>query len=73
MMLLGLALAASAPTTSSARRASPSGINDLGQGVEFLPVAMGLFGIAEVMLTAVEKDELGQMIRVRMRDLLPNA
>ena len=54
------------------RRGSPSGSSDLGQGVEFLPVAMGLFGIAEVMLSAVEKENVGEMIRVRMRDLLPD-
>ncbi len=32
---------------------------------------MGLFGIAEVMLNALEKDGVAEMIRVRMRDLLP--
>ncbi|HWJ03504.1 MAG TPA: tripartite tricarboxylate transporter permease, partial [Verrucomicrobiae bacterium] len=40
-------------------------------GVEFLPVAMGLFGIAEVMMSAMEKEELGAAIKIKMRDLLP--
>src|SRR5512140_2289057 len=47
--------------------------DDLGQGVDFLPVAMGLFGIAEVMLSAVDTENPGQMIWVKMRDLLPRA
>jgi putative tricarboxylic transport membrane protein len=32
---------------------------------------MGLFGIAEVMLNSVEKEEIGEHIKIKMRDLLP--
>ena len=71
MLLLGLALATIGTDHLYGIPRFTFGISELGQGVEFLPVAMGLFGIAEVMLTALEKDEVGEMIRVRMRDLLP--
>jgi putative tricarboxylic transport membrane protein len=71
MLLIGLALATIGTDRLYATPRFTFGLSDLGQGVEFLPVAMGLFGIAEVMLTAVEKEEAGEMIRVRMRDLLP--
>jgi putative tricarboxylic transport membrane protein len=71
MLLIGLALATIGTDRLYATPRFTFGLSDLGQGVEFLPVAMGLFGIAEVMLTAVEKEGAAEMIRVRMRDLLP--
>ena len=71
MLLIGLALSTVGTDRLHGTPRFTFGISELGQGVEFLPVAMGLFGIAEVMLTAVEKEEVGEMIRVRMRDLLP--
>jgi putative tricarboxylic transport membrane protein len=71
MLLIGLALSTVGTDRLYATPRFTFGLSDLGQGVEFLPVAMGLFGIAEVMLTAVEKEDVGEMIRVRMRDLLP--
>ena len=48
MILLGLALGSVGMTTSRHARFT-FGINELGQGLDFLPVAMGLFGIAEVL------------------------
>jgi len=71
MLLIGLALSTIGTDRLHGTSRFTFGINELGQGVEFLPVAMGLFGIAEVMLTAVEKDQLGEIIKIRMRDLLP--
>jgi putative tricarboxylic transport membrane protein len=71
MMLLGLALSTVGTDRLHGTSRFTFGIDELGQGVDFLPVAMGLFGIGEVMLTAVESETAGEMIRVRMRDLLP--
>jgi len=71
MLLLGLALSTVGTDRLHGTQRFTFGIGELGQGVEFLPVAMGLFGIAEVLLTAVEKEGVGEMIRVKMRDLLP--
>jgi putative tricarboxylic transport membrane protein len=73
MMLLGLALSTVGTDRLHGTSRFTFGIGELGQGVDFLPVAMGLFGIGEVMLTAVESEAAGELIRVRMRDLLPNA
>jgi putative tricarboxylic transport membrane protein len=72
MMLLGLALSTVGTDRLHGTSRFTFGIGELGQGVDFLPVAMGLFGIGEVMLTAVETEVAGEMIRIRMRDLLPN-
>jgi putative tricarboxylic transport membrane protein len=72
MMLLGLALSTVGTDRLHGTGRFTFGIDDLGQGIDFLPVAMGLFGIGEVMLSAVENEAAGELIRVRMRDLLPN-
>ena len=71
MLLLGLALGCVGTDHLFGTARFTFGLDELAQGVEFLPVAMGLFGIAEVMTTAAQADELGQVIRVKMRDLLP--
>ena len=71
MLLLGLALATIGTDKLYGTPRFTFGVSRLGQGVEFLPVAMGLFGIAEVMLTALEKEIKEEMIHVRFRDLLP--
>ena len=46
-------------------------INELGQGIEFLPVAMGIFGIAEVLLSVQGKAVPQKARKVRLRELLP--
>lgn len=71
MVLLGLAVSTVGMDKLVGVQRFTFNISELGQGVEFLPVAMGLFGIAEVMTSAVEKEGLQQAIKVKMRDLLP--
>ncbi len=45
----------------------------LQQGIEFVPIAMGLFGIAEVLQVAEEKmTGKKDIIRVRLRELVPS-
>ena len=46
-------------------------INELGQGIEFLPVAMGVFGIAEVLLSVQGKEVPQSARKVRLKELLP--
>lgn len=49
------------------------GFNDLQKGIDFVPVAMGLFGIAEILEVAAEKiNEKQEVIKVKLRELLPN-
>ena len=45
---------------------------ELTRGIEFLPCAMGLFGMAEVFAIAVEPYDVGEMIKVKFRELYPN-
>lgn len=46
---------------------------ELGQGIELVPVAMGLYGIAEVLTIAERIAGLPEMIRVKFRELFPTA
>jgi putative tricarboxylic transport membrane protein len=43
----------------------------LTQGIELVPVAMGLFGMAEVLLVAEEAGGLPHLMTVRWRELFP--
>lgn len=45
---------------------------ELTRGIEFLPCAMGLFGMAEVFAIAVEPYDVGEMIKVKFRELYPS-
>ena len=49
------------------------GIGALEQGIDFIPVAMGLFGIAEVLESAEAKlKENQEVIKVKFRELFPS-
>ncbi|MDU4960594.1 MAG: tripartite tricarboxylate transporter permease [Sporomusaceae bacterium] len=48
------------------------GVLELTRGVEFLPVAMGIFGMAEIFSIAVEPYSVGELIKVRFRELYPS-
>ena len=45
---------------------------ELGQGVELVPVAMGLYGVGEVLLIAERISGTPSLIRVRFRELFPS-
>src|SRR5512136_2176239 len=47
------------------------GIVDLGDGIGIVPVAVGLFGVSEILLTAGQA-EMPQVIKPKLRDLLPS-
>lgn len=72
MVLLGLATATIGLDYISGVDRFTFGYYALGQGIDLLPVAMGIFGIAEVMITAQEKNHQdGKLINVTYRELLP--
>ena len=48
------------------------GVDDLMMGIEFLPVAVGLFGVSEIILTAVRPYAPPALEKIRLRDLYPN-
>src|SRR5207248_9612164 len=47
------------------------GIAELGDGIGVVPVAVGLFGLAEILLTAGMANP-PEVIRPKLRDLLPS-
>lgn len=47
------------------------GITALGDGVGLVPVAVGLFGISEILATA-GSSEIREVLKPRLRDLLPS-
>ena len=47
------------------------GVAELGDGIGVVPVAVGLFGLAEILLTAGQPNP-PEVIRPRLRDLLPS-
>jgi len=71
MILVGMALATVGVDFLTGLERFTYGIQELGQGLEFLPVAMGLFGIAEVLTTVEQKEFLQKVTKVRLRELLP--
>jgi len=48
------------------------GFESLRMGIDFLPVAMGLFGVAEILNLALETQILPAIKKVRFRELYPN-
>ena len=46
---------------------------ELGQGVELVPVAMGLYGIGEVLIIAERITGIPELIKVKFRELFPTS
>jgi len=47
------------------------GWDELMMGIDFLPIAMGVFGISEILTIALEKYKAPEVRKVRLRDLYP--
>ena len=71
MVLLGLLLATVGMEPLSGLPRFTFGQLELGQGIELVPVAMGLYGIAEVLLIAERITGIPALIKVRFRELFP--
>jgi putative tricarboxylic transport membrane protein len=71
MSLIGIALGTVGTDAITGVERFTFGVRDLGQGIDFLPVAMGLFGIAEVLFTVADKEAPASPKKVRIRELLP--
>jgi putative tricarboxylic transport membrane protein len=48
------------------------GWNDLMLGIDFLPIAMGFFGVSEILNIALEKYVKPEVNKVRLKDLYPS-
>ena len=70
MIVLGLALAAVGIDHLSGFTRFTHGRVELGDGISFLAVAMGLFGVAEI-LTNVEQKVVRDIIKPKLSTLLP--
>ncbi len=71
MVLIGLALTTVGIDPISGVERFTFGIYQLSQGIDLVPVAMGLFGIAEVLWAAWEDEKNPVPVNVKMRELLP--
>jgi putative tricarboxylic transport membrane protein len=71
LVAIGLALGTVGMDSISAVRRFTFGSTQLSQGVELVPVIMGLYGVAEVMLIAEAGLRKAHVTTVRLRELLP--
>ncbi|MBI4607456.1 MAG: tripartite tricarboxylate transporter permease [Candidatus Rokubacteria bacterium] len=71
MVGLGLALGSVGMEPISGVSRFTFGSVRLSQGIELVPVAMGLFGIAEILSLAETRGGLPRAMSVRLRELLP--
>ena len=71
MVAIGLALGTVGMEPISAVRRFTFGSTRLSQGIELVPVIMGLYGVAEVLLIAESGIRRSRIATVRLRELLP--
>ena len=71
MVAIGLALGTVGMDSISALRRFTFGSVQLSQGVDLVPVIMGLYGVAEVLLLAEEGIKRASVASVRLREMLP--
>jgi putative tricarboxylic transport membrane protein len=72
MVILGLWLGTIGIDPISAAKRFTFGSYDLMAGIDFLPIAMGLFGITEILAIAVETYVPSMLEKVKFRQLYPN-
>lgn len=70
-MALGLMLSTIGQEAVSAQYRFTFGFNDLSQGLELAVLAVGVYGIAEVMIVVESLGDQARPMRVRVRDMLP--
>jgi putative tricarboxylic transport membrane protein len=71
LVAMGLALSTVGMEPISAARRFTFGSIRLSQGIELVPVIMGLYGVAEVLLIAESGIKKAHITTVRLRELLP--
>ncbi|MDR6952527.1 putative tricarboxylic transport membrane protein [Ancylobacter sp. 3268] len=70
MVLIGLALGLIGTDVETSKARYTFGIQELRDGIDFIPLAMGLFGIAEILRT-LETPGDGEVLRARITGLWP--
>jgi len=71
MVLLGLLLGLIGIDVSSGAARMVFGVAELGDGIDFVPVAMGMFGLGEIIAN-LERDQRRDVLHQRVRDLIPS-
>ncbi|PJI40226.1 tripartite tricarboxylate transporter permease [Ferrovibrio sp.] len=72
MVLLGLLIGLIGIDVNSGVARMTFGITELSDGIDFVPVAMGLFGLGEIIANLERKDERRVVTSQRFRDLMPS-
>ncbi|MDF2620695.1 MAG: hypothetical protein K0S00_3354 [Xanthobacteraceae bacterium] len=70
MVLIGLSLGLIGTDVETSKARYTFGIQELRDGIDFIPLAMGLFGIAEILRT-LETPGNGELVRARITGLWP--
>jgi TctA family transporter len=70
MVLLGLLIGFIGIDVNSGVARMTFGIAELGDGLDFVPVAMGMFGLAEIMAN-LERPPVQRVVSQSIRDLIP--
>ena len=71
MIALGLFISAIGINPMDSYPRFTFGWDELMMGIDFLPIAMGLFGVSEILNIALEKYKVPEVKKVRLRDLYP--
>jgi putative tricarboxylic transport membrane protein len=71
MVLLGLLLATVGTDLETGQERVTLGIQQLSDGIDFAPLAMGIFGFAEIIRN-LENPEARDVVRSKIGNLLPN-
>jgi putative tricarboxylic transport membrane protein len=72
MALIGFLLGAIGTDNVTAVNRFSLGLPELMSGIDILPIAMGVFGISEIISIAVTKYQPHKLGQIRLRDLYPN-
>jgi TctA family transporter len=70
MVVVGLLLGIVGIDVSSGASRLTFGIPELGDGLDFVPIAMGLFGLGEIMAN-LDRPRPRQLVSSKVRDLMP--
>ncbi|MGO1078418.1 tripartite tricarboxylate transporter permease [Inquilinus sp. CA228] len=71
MVVVGLLLGIVGIDVSSGASRLTFGIPELGDGLDFVPIAMGLFGLGEIMAN-LDRPQPRQLVSRKVRDLMPS-
>ena len=72
MVIIGMMISTVGIDTTTGFNRFNLGLFEMARGIELLPVAMGAFGLAEILASAVEPYNPAEAIKVRFRELYPD-